>query len=338
MSKAIDREGSFKGWITASGCSVNEVNGNIQFVAKLQAVEEYDFESAAFVDITGTEEVEITAYLTLFGKDTNHPVFFGKQLKDALGWDGNIKTLNSEDYSAIPIQFKVESETYNNKARLKVTRIDHVDSTPGGAVSKMAEDKLDAAMAKYATAQRELMGGDKPAAIPTAKKVAAKRAAAPPVVPKVGRPASENIESAKELAKAAVEEQKERAAAAEWNALSPAEKKAATAAKKKAAMPKPPTVPKVSKPAVPPVVEESSVDESDVDQLIEALDLPATCTKDQAWEACETNTYPGKAEQLSEIWTEVVKELGYEVAVDQNNDWPEVRTRVLRRTIDEVPF
>ena len=91
MNTKIDREGSFKGWILASGCGINEDNGNIQFVAKLQAVEEYDFESAAFVDITNTEEVEITGYFTIYGKDTNHPVFFGKQLKNALGWNGDVK-------------------------------------------------------------------------------------------------------------------------------------------------------------------------------------------------------------------------------------------------------
>lgn len=334
MSTKIDREGSFKGWILESGCGINENNGNIQFVAKLQAVEEYDFESQTFVDISAVEEVEITGYFTVFGKDTSHPVFFGKQLKDALGWNGDVRALNTEDYSAIPVQFKVEEEEYNKKKKLKVTRIDHVDAIPGGSVTKVSEDKLDAALARYATAQRELMGGDKPAAIPTARKVTAKKAAAPPAVPKTKTQASENVESAKELAKAAVEEQKERAAAAEFNALSPAEKKAA--AKKKTAPKAPPAVPKVAKPA--PVTEEPPVEEKAAEEMVAALDLAATCTKDEAWDACESNTHPVKVGFVAEVWAEVVKELGYEDEINKNQDWPEVRTRVLVKVIDDIPF
>ena len=72
--------------------------------------------------------------------------------------------------------------------------------------------------------------------------------------------------------------------------------------------------------------------------MVAALDLAATCTKDEAWDACESNAHPDKAGVIAEVWTEVVKELGYEVEVDKNQDWPEVRTRVLVKVIDDLPF
>jgi len=340
MSIKIDVENTFIGYIMQSGVSETKANKFPQFVCKLQAVQAYDPESQAFVDYTNVPECEATGYFVLFDKDAK-ATLNAKQIKKALpDWNGSIKSLNEDDFSAVPVQFRTEENEYKGKKSIQVSWIDNVDAVPGGTVGKMDDAGVSAIEAKYANAIRELNGGDKPAAIPTAKKVAAKRTAAP-VVPKVSKPTSENLASAKELAKAAVEEQKERAAAAEWAALSPAEKKAATA--KKAAETKvtkrtPPAVPKINKPTTPPVAEESPVEEGSAEQMVEALDLPATCTKDQAWEACETNAHPDKVETLAEVWTEVVKDLGYEVAVDQNNDWPEVRTRVLQRVIDGIPF
>ena len=345
MSTRIDVENTFIGFIMQSGVSETKANKFPQFVCKLQAVQAYDPEAQAFVDYSNVPECEATGYFVLFDKDCK-PTLNAKQIKLALPeWDGSIKMLNEGDFSQTPVQFRTESNTYKDKTSIQVSWIDNADAIPGGTVGKMDDAGVSAIEAKYANAIRELKGGDKPAAIPTAKKVAAKRAAAPPVVPKASKPASENIESAKELAKAAVEEQKERAAAAEWNALSPAEKKAATAKKAAATKRTPPAVPKVNKPAAPPVTEEPPVEEGSAEQMVEALDLPATCTKEQAWEACETNGTPDNVKEdkdgnsrLAEVWTEVVGELGYEVAVDQNNDWPEVRTRVLLRVIDDIPF
>jgi len=342
MSTKIDVENTFIGYAMQSGVNETRANKFPQFVCKLQAVQAYDPEAQTFVDYTNVPECEATGYFVLFDKD-GKVTLTAKQIKKAYpDWDGSIKSLNEDDFSAVPVQFRTEENEYKGKKSIQVSWIDNVDAVPGGTVGKMDDAGISAIEAKYANAIRELNGGDKPAAIPTAKKVAAKRTTAP-VVPKANKPASENVASAKELAKVAIEEQKERAAAAEWNALSPVEKKAATAKKAaaikaaNAAKKTPPAVPKVSKP-VAPVTEEPPVEESATDELINALDLPATCTKDQAWETCEANVGPAMADTLAEVWTEVVKELGYEVAVDQNNDWPEVRTRVLRRVIDEIPF
>jgi len=345
MSTKIDVENTFIGYIMQSGVSETKANKFPQFVCKLQAVQAYDPESQTFIDYTNVPECEATGYFVLFDKDAR-VTLNAKQIKLALpDWNGSIKSLNEDDFSAVPVQFRTEENEYKGKKSIQVSWIDNVDAVPGGTVGKMDDAGIAGIEAKYANAIRELNGGDKPTAIPTAKKVAAKRITAP-AVPKVDKTeaVSENVVDAKELAKAAVEEQKERAAAAEWNALSPAEKKAVTA--KKAAATKaankvkktPPAVPKVNKSVVSPATEGSPVEESATDELISALDLPATCTKEQAWEVCEANACPAMADTLAEAWTEVVKELGYEVAVNQNNDWPEVRTRVLQRVIDEIPF
>jgi hypothetical protein len=349
MSKKINREGDFIGYAMQSGMGKTKANGYPQFVAQFQAVQELDPDSGEFIDITNVEEVEITGYFVLFGKD-NAILPSAKQIKEAypIVVPMSTRKLNDTDLSEIPVKFRVEEREYNGKKKFEVTEITHIDGTLyGGGVSKADDATVDSLDAKYAAAFRELNGGDKPAAVPTAKKVAEKKATSKPVVPKATQPppAAEpdktdeptNKELMKDMAKATVEQQKERAAEAEYNAMSPAEKKAfnkkkkAEAAAAKAAVKKPskPKVPAVQKPTPP--LEEPTATEA----AIEALDLPASCTQDEAWEACETNAAASKADSLAEVWTEVVQEFGDDAAVEANAAWAEVRTKVLERVIDE---
>jgi len=177
--------------------------------------------------------------------------------------------------------------------------------------------------------------------------VTTKRATSKPVIPKANTPTEAEIDEGesveptnkdlmKDMAEAQVEEQKERAAAAEYNALSPVEKKALAkknAADAKAAKKSKPSIPKVTnkKTAAPPV--EGAV--TSEQEVIAALDLSATCTQNEAWDICETNAHANKAETLAEEWTVVVKELGGTDMVEANKAWAEVRTRVLEQVISE---
>ena len=351
MGKKINREGTFIGYAMQSGVSKTKANGHPQFVAKLQAVQEYDFESQQFIDITGVEEVEAVGYFVLFGKDCK-ATLNAKQIKVAYPHLLPLSTrkLNDEDLSETPIQFRVEEREYNKKTTFDVTWIDHVDAIPGGTVGKADDATVDEIEAKYAAAFRELNGGDKPASVPAAKKVAEKKAVGKPVVPGTTLPVDNqaevdaeeaaNKELAKDVAKATAEQQKERAAEAEYNAMSLAEKKTynkkkkAEAAKAKAGIKKPgkPKIPTVQKPAAP-LVEGDEV--TAAQKAVEALDLSASCTQDEAWEACEANAHESKTEQLAEAWTEVVQEFGDDAAVEANKAWPEVRDKVLERTISE---
>lgn len=352
MGKKINREGTFVGYAMQSGVSKTKKNGHPQFVAKLQAVQEYDFEGQAFVDITGVEEVEATGYFVLFDKDCK-ATLNAKQIKLAYPHLLPLSTrkLNDEDLSEIAIQFRVEEREYKGNKKMDVTWIDHVDAIPGGTVGKADDATVDEIEAKYAAAFRELNGGDKPASVPAAKKVAEKKAAGKPVVPRTTPPIDPqnpteaeidegesveptNKELMKDMAAASVEDQKSRAAEAEYNAMSPAEKKAfnkkkkAKALKAKAAITKP-KIPTVTKPAAP--LEEPT----EVQAIIDALDLPASCNMEEAWETCENNTKMSE-EQLAEVWTETIQEFFIDGdTVEANKAWPEVRDKVLERVIDE---
>ena len=341
MGKKINRDGWFIGYAMESGVSKTKANSYPQFVAKFQAVQEYDFESSSFVDITDAEEVEAVGYFVLFGKD-RAVLPGGKQVKAAYPDLAPLTTrkLNETDLSEIPVLFQVEEQEYKDKKSFKVIRLDHADATPGSGIIKSDDTTIDEIEAKYAAAFRELNGGDKPASVPAAKKVAEKKAAGKPVVPKITQPAETTVpdnateeptnkELMKDMAKTLIKQQKERAADAEYNAMSPTEKKAYNKKQrlglKKPNKPKIPTVTKIA----------ASLEEpGGVEAAISALDLSASCTQEQAWETCESNTdMPG--EQLAEVWTEVIHGLGGDTdTIEANKAWPEVRTKVLERVID----
>lgn len=358
MSKKLAHEGWFRAWITASGIDTKtiEKNGNIQFIADLEIVEEYDFDSQSYIDITATEEREISGYFTLYSsKYPDNILFFGDQLKRALDWNGDMKVLNTSDYSKVCVLIHVEEEEFEKKKRLKVTRIGHAEDTPGGGAATKAEDTdLDAAMAKFTGAQRQFMGGDKPKTVPgkpIVKPVIPKTAAAtaPPTENKVA------MEAAGEQAKTATDAAK---AEAEYNAMPPKEKKAFNKAKKdavtaaKAAVsvpgrkatttaPAAAVAPPVAVAAVAPV---DGVEISVQQELVEALDLPASCNQDEAWAACEANAHPDKVAVLAEAWTKAAVVLRWknEAEIDAANGWPELRDEVLKNVIDsvdnEIPF
>jgi hypothetical protein len=353
MGKKIDREGTFVGYAVQSGVGETRANKFPQFVAKLEATQEWDGEKFVdLIDANGTEiteERELTGYFVLFDKDAK-PTLNAKQIKLALPeWSGSIKELNDDDYSEIPVQFRVEENTYKNpktgieKTSLQVSWIDHADAVPGGNVGKMDDDGIASIEAKYANAIRELQGGDKPKAIPAAKKVAGKKAAAKkPVILKM--PLATNADKAlsEELA-ASKSEGQERAAEAEYNALSPAEKRAynkrkraeAQAAVRTVITKKTKTTAKKSPPpkSTPPKSTPPLTESDPAQDALDALDLPATCDNQQAWDACEANVHESKTEILAEVWTKIVGELGGDDVVTANMDWPEARNRVIAETI-----
>lgn len=342
MSKKLAREGWFRAWITSSGVGINKENGNIQFVADLEVAEEYDFDSTTYVDITSTEEREIAAFCTLYSsKYSDKILFFGDQLKGALDWNGDIKVLNTADYSKVPVLIHAEYKEFEGKNRLKVTRIGHAEDTPGGGSATKATDAdLDVAMAKFMGAQRQFMGGDKPKAIP------GKPISKPPIPLGTVTTVTSLTANKEQMATAGEQAKAETDAAsaeAEYNALSPKEKKAFNKAKKEAAITAKAAVnvpgrPEATKPPSPaPSVEETGVRVSAQQELVEALDLSASCTKDEAWASCEANAHPDRLESLAETWTKEVNKFGNDAAVETAKAWPEVRTGVLEQVIDDLP-
>ena len=163
----ISREGTFRGVATDSGVALSS-GGFPQFVANITVTEIYDFDEKEWVDWSGQDE-EITAYLVLFGGN-GKPTLTAKQLQKALGWSGqSFQELNDANYEAVPFQFRVEENEYNDKVTLQVSWIDAYDAVPGRQVQKLdAADikKLD----KLFATQLKGFGGTKVASAPATGK------------------------------------------------------------------------------------------------------------------------------------------------------------------------
>ena len=173
----IDRAGTFKGNVTSSAIAASS-GGYPQFVAGLEATEFFDAE-AGWLDWSQYEEKEITGYFVLMGKD-GKPFKNCGQLMKALGWSGkSFEELNTTDYSEIPVQFRVEENTYQGNTKLQVAWIDHVDATPGRSVEKMDTTGVKKLQDKYAAGLKALGGGPEISKPSTAPKPAPKPAATP---------------------------------------------------------------------------------------------------------------------------------------------------------------
>lgn len=153
--------GTFRGVLIDWGISQTQ-NGYPQFQISLVAKEYWDQDEKIWVDWSQYEENEIIAYLVLVGGE-GKPLLNCHQLQKALGWSGeSFKELAEGDYGQTIIQFRVEESTYDNVTRKKVVWIDHVDAEPGRTVQKLDVDEVKKLDAMYASALRDLSGGNKP--------------------------------------------------------------------------------------------------------------------------------------------------------------------------------
>lgn len=290
----IKQIGTFKFNILEHCVTVTSKSQAPQWVASLQAVEAYDDESEQWVDYSGYEDNETTAYLVLFGRE-KQALLNARQLQKAIGWSGrDFAELDQMDLSKVQIQGRIEENEYNGKTSLRVQWIDHVDAEPGRQLQRLDADELKKLNAKFASGLRDLGGGPKPKS-------------APPVALKPPAPAAPAVPVADAKAKVKVEydKKKEQGEAAE-------KKAAETEAKKK------------GKPAAPPIPVPAAKGVS----VQEKYGLPAACTQEEAWEACAQNRKEGISDDdLGNMWLQVIGDIGGEEVVGDH--WFKVRNGVL---------
>jgi len=170
MSKQIDRDGTFRGFISEQGVGVSK-NGHVQLKAVFNATEMWDADTEQWLDWSCYDETELTGYLYLLKSD-NTWFKTATQLMKALGWSGESwDDLNNGDFSGTIIQFRVEQDDYNGKKSLKVAWVDHRDATPGTSVQKLDADGLKSLNARCKGAFKELTGGPKPKTVPAVPKM-----------------------------------------------------------------------------------------------------------------------------------------------------------------------
>jgi hypothetical protein len=171
--QAIDRAGTFRGKPVEWGVSETK-NGYPQFVLRLQAIEYYDEEAAAYIPWAEYEQ-EATGYLVLYTKDKNgqwQELLNAKQIKKVFGWSGlDFESLAEAKLAETILLFRIEDSEYNGSTSLKLTWIDSADSNPVKQLPKYDAAKLKGLTAKMGGALQATAAAPTPA---TAAKAPAK--------------------------------------------------------------------------------------------------------------------------------------------------------------------
>ena len=190
MSQQLDRPGTFRGLPLDWGVSETR-NKYPQFVSKLKAMEFYDETG----ELNGGEpgwvawdyDQEITAFLCLYTQKDGQWVELMSvdQLKKALAWDGlSFESLANGKYGETMILFRVESENYEGKDRLKVQWIDKADANPIRQLPKYDATKLKGLSEKFAGVLKR--AAPSPAKAPASAPGAGPKAG--PAAPPKGKP------------------------------------------------------------------------------------------------------------------------------------------------------
>ena len=133
MSK-IQEAASYRGVVVEHAVSVTKEKGLPQLVMKLRALERFDAQDKEWIDWSGQEECEITAYLVLFNKN-KEPIFHAKDVQKVFEWDGvSLMALNLLDLENAEVQFEVQDHEYNGKETVQVGNIRGYNDEPGSAI------------------------------------------------------------------------------------------------------------------------------------------------------------------------------------------------------------
>lgn len=145
----LSKEGYYRGVILDSGCGETST-ALPQEILMLQAEDVYDIDSEDWISVDPEDGTEITWYGVLFGHK-DQELANCKQLKKITGWDGaNIIELGEMDFAGLPIQFRVEFNTYEGKTSLKVIWVDPEGASPFRSVPKLDRTGLERLQARYA--------------------------------------------------------------------------------------------------------------------------------------------------------------------------------------------
>ncbi len=188
----INQKGAYRGVIADAGFS-QSTGGFPQEVLSLKAAEVYDSETDTWLP-ADPEANEITWYGVLIDskdKETKN----AQQLKKITGWTGaSFVELSQMNLVDVPIQFRVEPNTYKEVTTLQVSWIDTTDAPPFRTVTKLDAADVAALQSRYASVLASTKSAakavsapktvTKPVTKPKVTKPVAKPKAAKPTAPK----------------------------------------------------------------------------------------------------------------------------------------------------------
>jgi len=333
----IKKAATYRGYGVDSGVSKSS-GGFPQYIIACQAVEVWDEDEQVWVDLTTTEDVELTAYQCLFGGN-GEPTRSCEQIIKIFGWSGkSFSELADLDISQIPFQFRVEESEYNKKISLKVTWMDVADAIPGRQVRKLDVAGIKDLDAEFSKGLKSLTGTKVQKAAPATAKptpgIVTQNAKPKPVAPKpVEQPEPTNAFDACMVDGAdiaAISEAEEAEEDAKFAAAAASAKKAATIATAKAA--KAASKPAAKKPGPPAKKVASSVEETSA----------AECDKDTAWNETYDRKAPGVDEdKFLKTWVQAVKDqMDTSEVSDEDEltgaDWAAIKERIAGEVC--IPF
>ena len=161
--------GRYRGEILSSGL-VEPPSGQSQSVGFAMNVrwDEYFYDAdpsqnlaAGFAAI---EEVESVVTVWIVGKTGNINEHGIKQLRAALGWDGDWATLKNTDWAGGRIQAEVKEESYEGKTTLKPSWVYHAEAAVGTSLNTIDEDRFSMLSRQFGSQTRAMCGAASPPA------------------------------------------------------------------------------------------------------------------------------------------------------------------------------
>lgn len=182
----INQKNVYRGVIADAGFS-QSTGGFPQEVLSLRAAEVYDPETDTWLP-ADPEANEITWYGVLIDskdKETKN----AQQLKKITGWSGaSFIDLSQMNLVDVPIQFRVEPNTYKENTTLQVSWVDTTDAPPFRTVMKLDKADVAALQSRYASVLASTKSTAKPVSAVSAPKTVAKPKAKPVTKPKATKP------------------------------------------------------------------------------------------------------------------------------------------------------
>ena len=178
----INQKNVYRGVIADAGFS-QSTGGFPQEVLSLRAAEVYDPETDTWLP-ADPEANEITWYGVLIDskdKETKN----AQQLKKITGWSGaSFVDLSQMNLVDVPIQFRVEPNTYKEVTTLQVSWIDTIDAPPFRTVQKLDAADVAALQSRYASVLASTKSAAKPVSAVSAPKTVTKPVTKPVAKPK----------------------------------------------------------------------------------------------------------------------------------------------------------
>lgn len=186
MAKELDRGGHFRATIDSYGLEKSKTSNAHAVVIKCTVLEQYDFDSDAWVDWRSFEPHEVWGRIWIIGKDGKVNATAAEALVKNAGWDGDILSIQNQTWQPFQCSVSVEESTWEGKTSFKVGFVNGFDETPSGKLGNVDEVSAKQLATQFGASFRAIAGSVKQnaAAVPNGKP------AAPPKKP-AAKPAKE---------------------------------------------------------------------------------------------------------------------------------------------------